>query len=217
MTNAGYFNMKTGETGDFHVCEGVISPSVPRPTLRGTFGVDKDQKPAAVWASRDADKNTFFYDSPMMNIKGKTAYEEPYGDYPTTSVAWTPYYAMSAGPLLVKDGKVVTDVTKQDGAFVRNYESIAADIFTNTVGCKFVTEFIGQRRIDNDEIETRTAHKHIDNARYDNTYQSHNQNLTHRREVGLSGVAHESHCSKRASSDEECLGDYCRREREEYH
>lgn len=132
MTNAGYFNMKTGETGDFHVCEGVISPSVPRPTLRGTFGVDKDQKPAAVWASRDADKNTFFYDSPMMNIKGKTAYEEPYGDYPTTSVAWTPYYAMSAGPLLVKNGKVVTDVTKQDGAFVRNYESIAADIFTDT-------------------------------------------------------------------------------------
>ena len=39
---------------------------------------------------------------------------------------------MSAGPLLVKDGKVVTDVTKQDGVFVRNYESIAADIFTDT-------------------------------------------------------------------------------------
>ena len=45
MTNAGYFNMKTGETGDFHVCEGVISPSVPRPTLRGTFAPHKPSFP----------------------------------------------------------------------------------------------------------------------------------------------------------------------------
>ncbi len=132
MTNAGYFNMATGVTGDFHVSEGVISPSTGMPTLRGTFGVDKNQKPSAVWAARDSENVTYYYDSPMMNIEGKATYDGVSADYPTQSHSWNPYYAMSAGPLLVKDGKVVTDVTMEDGKFVRNYEIIASDIFTNS-------------------------------------------------------------------------------------
>ena len=39
---------------------------------------------------------------------------------------------MCAGPLLVKNGKVITDVTKEGSDFVRNYEQIALDIFTNS-------------------------------------------------------------------------------------
>jgi len=39
---------------------------------------------------------------------------------------------MCAGPLLVKNGKVVTDVTMDGTDFVRNYEQVALDIFTNS-------------------------------------------------------------------------------------
>ncbi len=133
LTNAGYFNMATGVTGDYHVDKGTVSPSTSLPTLRGTFGVDENQKPMAFWAARDDNNITYFYNSPMANINGKNSYDGVSETYPCNSFSWTPYYAMSAGPLLVKDGKVMTDATAESGTLVRNYEMIASDIFTNSV------------------------------------------------------------------------------------
>ncbi len=132
MTNAGYFSMATGVTGDYHVDAGVVSPSTSLPPLRGTFGVDKEQNAKAFWAARDEDNKTYFYSSPMVNIEGKNSYEGVSASYPSASFEWTPYYAMSAGPLLLKDGKVMTDATVENKVLVRNYEIIASDIFTNT-------------------------------------------------------------------------------------
>ncbi len=134
MTNAGYFNMATGVTGDYHVDKGVVNPSTSVPTLRGTFAVDEKQDARAFWATRDENNITYFYDSPMANIEGKNSYEGVSDTYPSLAFTdFTPYYAMSAGPLLVKDGKVMTDATAESGVLVRNYEIIASDIFTNSV------------------------------------------------------------------------------------
>lgn len=134
LTNAGYFNMTTGAIGDYYVDKGSVTPSTSTPTLRGTFGVDENQKPMAFWAARDDNYVTYFYNAPMGNIDGKNSYNVVSASYPSQAITgWTPYYAMSAGPLLVKDGKVMTDVTSEGGTLVRNYEIIASDIFTNAV------------------------------------------------------------------------------------
>lgn len=132
LTNAGYFNMSTGKTGDFFTYMGTQSNASQSGQVRGVFGVDKDQKPQALWTGKSAGGFTYFYDSPIMNISGLTTYERCDENYPSESVSWEPYYAMCAGPLLVKNGKIMTDVTKDGSVFVRNYENIAADIFTDS-------------------------------------------------------------------------------------
>lgn len=134
MTNAGYFNMSTGETGDFHVSQGIVSPAVAAASsLKGTFGVDKDQKPNVLWTGKSTDEITYFYQVPMANISGKNKYDDLSPVCPDNAVEWNPYYAMAAGPLLVKDGKVMIDVTMENGTCVRNYENVWTDIFGATV------------------------------------------------------------------------------------
>lgn len=132
MTNAGYFNMTTGETGDYHVEEGIISPASVYSNPKGTFGVDKDQKPQVLWIGKGKDEVTYCYDVPMAVISGKNSYGDLSSTCPDNAIGWNPYYAMSAGPLLVKDGKVLIDVTKEGGVFVRNYENVWNDIFSDT-------------------------------------------------------------------------------------
>ena len=133
LTNAGYFNMSTGVTGDYHVEKGVMANSAASSTPRGTFGVDKDQKPSVFWASKAEDGSEIFFEDPLMTLGTTTVYERCTATYPTAASEWDPFYAMCAGPLLVKDGKVMTDVTRDDtGSFIRNYENIASDIFTDS-------------------------------------------------------------------------------------
>lgn len=134
MTNAGYFNMSTGVTGDFHAWEGTIYPANYASTPRGTFGVDKDQKPSVCWASKDAASGLMLYfDAPIATLTGKNNYDSVSENYPNPSHNWDPYYAMTAGPLLVKDGKIMTDLSSENGSLVRNYENIAPDIFSATL------------------------------------------------------------------------------------
>lgn len=130
MTNAGYFNMATGVTGDYHVDAGVLYPSSASSTLRGTFGVDQDQVPAVLWSAKTTTGDTYYYNAPMMNLAGYNTYAPMSETYPYQSIEWRPYYAMAAGPLLVKDGRIVIDLTSENGTLVRNYENIASDIFT---------------------------------------------------------------------------------------
>lgn len=131
MTNAGYFNMSTGETGDFHAFEGTVFPSKAATTPRGTFGVDKDQKPQVCWAAKEASSGlVYFYDAPIASITGKNNYDPASENYPNPSHNWDPYYAMTAGPLLVKDGRIMIDLSSDGSTLVRNYENIAPDIFS---------------------------------------------------------------------------------------
>lgn len=132
MTNAGYFNMTTHETGDFSADKGVITPCKYAGTPHGAFAVDRSQKPYAFWTAKGADDITYFFNEPEPNILNVNEYGTVKENYPSENFVFEPYYAMCAGPLLVKNGKVVTDVTKVGSDFVRNYEQIALDIFTNS-------------------------------------------------------------------------------------
>ncbi|MGN1226265.1 MAG: phosphodiester glycosidase family protein, partial [Candidatus Cryptobacteroides sp.] len=66
-------------------------------------------------------------------LTGKNNYDSVSENYPNPSHNWDPYYAMTAGPLLVKDGKIMTDLSSENGSLVRNYENIASDIFSATL------------------------------------------------------------------------------------
>ena len=132
MTNAGYFNMTTHETGDFSADKGVITPCRYAGVPHGAFAVDRSQKPYAFWTAKGTDGVSYFFNEPEPNILNVTEYGTVKENYPSDTFVFEPYYAMCAGPLLVKNGKVVTDVTKDGSDFVRNYEQIALDIFTNS-------------------------------------------------------------------------------------
>lgn len=131
LTNAGYFNMSTGTSGDYLVDRGVVTPSTSEGNPKGTFGVDADQKPFALWAGKGMDGVEYFYEHPKMNLGNSSIYGACAENYPWPNVSVTPYYAMAAGPMLVKNGKVIPDVTKEDGVFVRNYEGVWTDIFND--------------------------------------------------------------------------------------
>ncbi len=132
MTNAGYFNMTTHETGDFSADKGVITPCKYSGIPHGAFAVDRSQKPYAFWTAKGTDNQTYYFNEPIPYILNVTDYGTVKADYPSESFVFEPYYGMCAGPLLVKDGKIMTDVTKDGSDFVRNYEQIALDIFTNS-------------------------------------------------------------------------------------
>ncbi|MBO4606041.1 MAG: phosphodiester glycosidase family protein [Bacteroidales bacterium] len=132
MTNAGYFNMTTHETGDFSANKGVITPCQYAGIPHGAFAVDRSQKPYAFWTAKGADGESYFFNEPVPYILNVTEYGTVKANYPSDNFIFEPYYAMCAGPLLVKDGKIMTDITKNGSDFVRNYEQIALDIFTNS-------------------------------------------------------------------------------------
>ena len=132
LTNAGYFNMSTGETGDYHVCRGTVSAATASGSPKGTFGVNEDQQPFALWSGKGEDGVQYFYENPMMTLGTSSTYGKCAEGYPEPDVKMAPYYAMSAGPMLVKNGKVMPDVTSENGVFVRNYEGIWTDIFNDS-------------------------------------------------------------------------------------
>ena len=132
LTNAGYFNMSTGETGDYHVCRGTVSAATASGYPKGTFGVNEDQQPFALWSGKGEDGVQYFYENPMMTLGTSSTYGKCAEGYPEPDVKMAPYYAMSAGPMLVKNGKVMPDVTSENGVFVRNYEGIWTDIFNDS-------------------------------------------------------------------------------------
>ena len=79
---------------------------------RGTFGVDASGKPNVVWTG---------------NKYGIVTNENP-----TTAISWRPKYALSAGPVLLKDKKIpfdFTETSKGTDYYLSNYEIIPYDIF----------------------------------------------------------------------------------------
>lgn len=102
---------------------------------RGLFGVDANGKPAAYWAGSDSGKN-YYYTTPMPAVKGENKYNAVNATRPVDAAAWNPKYALSAGPLLLIDGKIPFDFTttgKGSDYYLTNYEIIAYDIFGTNV------------------------------------------------------------------------------------
>lgn len=99
---------------------------------RGAFGVDASGKPNVLWAGTDASGNIYYFDRPLPSVKGENKYGAITSENPTASVSWSPKYALSAGPVLLKDKKVAFDFTetsKGTGYYLSNFEVIPGDIF----------------------------------------------------------------------------------------
>ena len=135
--NLGFSSVQGSRSGSISAVRGSLRTSDEEYSqmynvTRGVFGVDADQKAAVYWAGTDSQSTTWFYDSPMPSCKGLDKYSEPSRTYPVQSCDWEPYYALTAGPVLVKNGRCIPDFTelRQGGEyFVSNYEIIPYDIY----------------------------------------------------------------------------------------
>ncbi|MBD5367520.1 MAG: hypothetical protein HDR82_11080 [Bacteroides sp.] len=150
MVNGGYFyNEKhTGlaivngkAEGSINEVRGSLLTSSPEyyemyNVTRGIFGVDAADQPRALWAGTDGDSKTKYYTTPAPCVVGENKYGKVSAKYPVEPTAWTPKFALSAGPLLLIDGKIPFDFTMLpagEGYYLTNYEVIAYDIFGTNV------------------------------------------------------------------------------------
>lgn len=150
MTNGGYFasGAHTGiaindyeVTGRINNARGSIDPSDKEnqqvyPTTRGIFGVDGSGNPLACWATGTKPE---YYNYPVPSVKGEQKYPAVVSQWEGVSpLSWAPRAAISAGPLLLKDGICPFDFTitpKGDSYYYTNFEFIAGDIFGPDVIC----------------------------------------------------------------------------------
>lgn len=150
MVNGGYFY--NGKNTGLGCVDGVISGGVTavRGSLksgdseynemynvtRGVFGVDKNQKPAVYWTGADGSGKSHFFRRPLPTVKGEDKFAAVSVSNPDVAVAWSPYYAQSAGPLLLMDGKCPFDfetTEKGDDFYLSNYEVMPYDIYGTTM------------------------------------------------------------------------------------
>ncbi|MDE7386662.1 MAG: phosphodiester glycosidase family protein [Muribaculaceae bacterium] len=153
MVNGGYFYQErhTGlavvngkNEGSINEVRGSLLTSSPEYNemyyaTRGIFGVDAADQPRAFWAGTDGDSKTKYYTTPSPCVVGKNKYGKVGAKFPVEPTAWTPKFALSAGPLLLIDGKIPFDFTMTPNStvdvdsYLTNYEIIAYDIFGTNV------------------------------------------------------------------------------------
>lgn len=116
-------SLKTSDTEEYNSMYNVT---------RGLFGVDASGKPAVYWAGTDAKGTAYYFDRPLPSVKGEAKYDVVSAENPTAATAWSPKYALSAGPVLLKDGKCPFDfslTSKGADYYLSNFEIIPYDIF----------------------------------------------------------------------------------------
>ena len=99
---------------------------------RGCFGVDASGKPSAYWAGTNVSGTNLYYETPLPTVKGENKYGRPSATLPAEPVDWSPEYALSAGPVLLSNGKIPFNfATTSKGAdyYLTNYELMPYDIF----------------------------------------------------------------------------------------
>ena len=103
--------------------DGIWVPSTP-----SVVGVDAAGKPAAYWWISN---ESYYYTQPAPFVPGEAKYSGmDKRVFPEPVKTWAPKYAISAGPMVLYDGKVVVDDTvNATGQYVTNYEILASDIF----------------------------------------------------------------------------------------
>lgn len=102
------------------------------PITRGIFGVDAAGKPATYWCGTEGDAKPLYYTTPLPTVKGENKYAKPSKTLPVAPTAWTPKYALSAGPVLLADSKIpfnFTTTAKGKDFYLTNYEVMPYDIF----------------------------------------------------------------------------------------
>ena len=97
---------------------------------RPIVGVDKSGKAAAYWTASPSVGTYYHYDRPLPTVPGEAAYLAATATYPVESINWTPYNALSTGPMVLYDGKCCVNHEKAaSGAYMTNYECWALDIY----------------------------------------------------------------------------------------
>ena len=97
---------------------------------RPIIGVDKSGKAAAYWTASPSVGTYYHYDRPLPTVPGEAAYPAATATYPVESINWTPYNALSTGPMVLYDGKCCVNHEKaSSGAYMTNYECWALDIY----------------------------------------------------------------------------------------
>ena len=97
---------------------------------RPIIGVDKSGKAAAYWTASPSVGTYYHYDRPLPTVPGEAAYPAATATYPVESINWTPYNALSTGPMVLFDGKCCVNHEKAaSGAYMTNYECWALDIY----------------------------------------------------------------------------------------
>lgn len=95
---------------------------------RGVIGFDTVGKGYAYWSYAN---QTFPY--PIPCIAGQTPFIEPQTYAWMKAFSWVPQTGISAGPMLIKDSKILPEFTKtSDGYYLNNFEMIAGDIYNGS-------------------------------------------------------------------------------------
>jgi uncharacterized protein YigE (DUF2233 family) len=144
MTNGGYFygNNSIGIDVINHSSYGYIPDvrgslkkadteyNIMYHNTRGVFGIDDDNKADVNWAGTGSAGH--FYDRPLPSVKGEAKYDAVSSTLPAAPISWNPKYAVTAGPVLLKNGKCPFDFTLTDNGpdyYLSNFEIIPYDIF----------------------------------------------------------------------------------------
>lgn len=95
---------------------------------RALIGFESNGTPGSCWTY-----GTYSFKCPSPQVTGQKPYSTP-NDYSwMKAYTWKPYNGISAGPMLVKDGKILPEFTKmENGYYLNNFEIIAEDIFDGT-------------------------------------------------------------------------------------
>lgn len=91
---------------------------------RAIFGVDATGKPSACWVSRPDGSNTYYYNRPIPAMAGTHPYPLASATFPDAPKSWSPKEALSCGPMLVYDGKVMVSSSYSStyASYYNNYE-----------------------------------------------------------------------------------------------
>jgi len=100
------------------------------PVSRGMFGVDAAGVPGVFWSFTPEYGTVYVYDQPIPTVAGETVKHEGSTTYPCATANWTPYNALTCGPVLLHDGECpINDQKNEAGYWLTNYELWADDIF----------------------------------------------------------------------------------------
>ena len=100
------------------------------PVSRGLFGVDIAGVPGVYWSFTPEHGTVYVYDQPIPSTAGETPCPPGSTTYPCVPAEWTPYNAITCGPVLLKDWECPISKEKTEkGYWKTNYELWADDIF----------------------------------------------------------------------------------------
>lgn len=152
LSNGGYFynGKHTGlavinniQQGSINPVRGSLRPSdseynVMYNVTRGVFGIEDSGKPFVCWAVSLKDGKHYYFASPLPSIKGEAKYEPLSSSSPQRITNLNAVYALSAGPVLLYEGKCPIDFSETDKGseyYLNNFEIMPYDIFGENVIC----------------------------------------------------------------------------------